>query len=123
MQPDHVTFYDNAEAKYDEDGRRFVDRIYCFGWADFSDDDWHTLGEAYEKLPGWLGHAKEGYVKGCPCWYSLDRSIGSHLHTSVEPPGIQLCGNVTDSELDQWHERFLELTRILPRLDMDVWNC
>ena len=120
MKPNHVPFYDNAEPEYDEDGRRFVDRIYCFDWDSFSDSEWTRLANTYELLPGWCGYGADPYVKGCPCWYGLDPDAGSHLSAAVEPPGIQLGGDVTDDELESWHERFLQLTNSLPRRDIDV---
>ena len=115
MLSEHVPFYDNAEHAYDELGRRNVDRLYCFAVDDFSDDDWRQLGEGYERLPGWLGPGTEGSFQGCPCWFGLDPAAGSHLSASVEPPGIQVAGRLTDDELSEWHESFLLLTRLFPR--------
>ena len=115
MPSQHVPFYDSAEPTYDDQGRRTVDRLYCFAVDDFSADDWRQLGECYEGLPGWMGPGTEGELKGCPCWFGLDPASGPHLSASVEPPGIQVAGRVTDAELSQWHESFLLLTQSFPR--------
>lgn len=116
QQHNYVPFYDNAKVEPDKLGFLFVDRVYCFAWDEFSDEDWQNLAKVYEELPGWLGYSNEGHIKGYPCWFSLDEeSLDSHLSASQEPPGLQVTGNITSKQLLQWHEYFLKLTQNLPK--------
>lgn len=120
MQRDRVPFYDNAPCEYDEHGRRFIDRIYCFAWDSFTKEDWRELGKAYELLPAWLGYGVSGFAKNCPVWFGdYEDEDCSHLSASVELPGLQVAGDVTDNELEQWHTRFVEIARNWPWRDID----
>jgi len=121
MPKDSTPFYDNAPCEYDKHDRCFVDRIYCFAWDAFTEDNWKELGKAYELLPSWLGYGASGFAKDCPVWFGdFEDENSSHLSSSVEPPGLQVTGDVTDDELERWHTRFIELTQDLPWRDIDV---
>ena len=49
-----VEYYDNLEDMPAEDAPGFVEveRIYCFDWLRFGDEEWRALAESYESLPG-----------------------------------------------------------------------
>jgi hypothetical protein len=101
-------FYDNLTVKAASTGSVAVDRVYCLQFSMFSDSDWSCLANAYELLPSW-----KGIEDGFPFWFGLTEST-SFLTASVEPSGLQITGQVTSTELQQWHSAFLAIATILP---------
>jgi hypothetical protein len=101
-------FYDNLTVKPASTGSIVVDRVYCLHFSTFSDSDWNCLANAYELLPSW-----KGIEDGFPFWFGFTESP-SFLTASVEPSGLQVTGQVTLSELQQWHSAFLAVATTLP---------
>jgi hypothetical protein len=88
-----------------------VERIYCLDWDQFRDPTWDALARAYESLPEWKGVRLD---MRCPYWFGLDDEAPPHLWASVEPPGLQVAGLLTQSAWTRWHDEFLRATEGLP---------
>jgi hypothetical protein len=101
-------FYDNLTVEPASSGSVAVNRVYCLHFSAFSDNEWNCLADAYERLPSW-----KGVEDGCPCWFGFTESP-SFLTASVEPSGLQVTGQVTSTELQQWHSAFLAVAKTLP---------
>ena len=56
---------------------------------------WDMIGEVYRSMDHWCG-----YDDGdCPSW----KGEGIDLYASVEPGGIQLCGEMPDEIWNKWY--------------------
>lgn len=107
-----VVFYDNLEpTPPDEDipGVVEVERIYCFDWDRFRENDWQELSRIYETLPGSVRNPKSG-----PAWFGDDEEHPPFLWASVEPPGLQVYGVLPESDWLAWDERFRAAASGLP---------
>ncbi len=106
-----VLWYDNA-MNPDPQASEWLDieRIYCFDWDGFSDQDWHSLNEIYLGLPYYMG-SDEGFHR----WFSrLDDQHNGYLWESVEPPGLQIAGALKQSDWLEWDSLFQKETAALP---------
>ena len=54
---------------------------------------WDMIGEVYRSMDYWCDDA------GCPAW----KGEGIDLCASVEPGGIQICGEMPDEIWDKWY--------------------
>jgi hypothetical protein len=104
-----VAFFDSREP-FDGSGRANVDRVYQFDWTRFGKAESDSLDRIYRALPGWIGYAS------VPYWFGDDEQSLNYLTASVEPPGLQVVGNLSESDFQNWHARFLGATRELPAL-------
>lgn len=80
-----------------------VVRTYCLNWHAFTDSDWDTLMRIYQALPGWQADSP-----GLPRWYSLGEEQPPNLSASVEPPGLQVAGELDARLWQEWDHRFRE---------------
>ena len=75
---------------------------------------WEKVALIYEKMPGWIGFAKEGKGEfGFPYWFSFDEN-NKHITASSEPSGLQLSGKMEVDEWNSWKSQFKKIaTEIL----------
>ncbi|MFV0664013.1 hypothetical protein [Denitromonas sp.] len=59
---------------------------------DIPDEEWEKIGEVYRSMDGWLDGQEYPY------WYGTE-SDPRYISASVEPGGIQFCGEI---EPDIW---------------------
>lgn len=65
----------------------------------------HQVPQVYETMPGWLGYAPEGTLKGFPFWFSFDETK-KHVTSYTEPSGFKLTGKMNDKEWEKWVQAF-----------------
>lgn len=105
-----VWFYDNQETPYLQNPiYTVVERVYCFDFHQFIDAHWSLLDNVYHSLPQW-----QGYQDNIPYWFGIEDDLPPNLSASVEPPGLQVYGQLLISEWLDWDERFRERAAILP---------
>lgn len=61
---------------------------------------WDKLEGLYREMPYW-----RGFIEGCPEWYGRD---GKVIQASVEPSGLQFCGELPENEWKIWIDTFKE---------------
>lgn len=87
-----------------------IEWMYLFDWSRFGNGGrgrfWDELDKAFRTVPG--------YLPGTIFWYSPDSEAIPHLSASVEPPGLQVCGRVTERAWEAWHEAFAKAAGHLP---------
>lgn len=59
---------------------------------------WEELNKIYKSMPNWVG-----FHNGFPCWYG-NPNDENYLTISVEPSGLQIFGNIDDTEFQDWLE-------------------
>ena len=64
---------------------------------DMPEEKWFKLAKVYESMPGWSGYI----LDGCPVWYSVNDNEKS-ISASVEPSGLLIEGNMSESEFNVW---------------------
>jgi hypothetical protein len=111
-----ATFFDSRKP-FLEPGIAHVDRVYRLAWRDFDENKWAALDAVYRRLPGWCGYPvvkSSGWrgwlgrmVEGPPFWFGADENAAPHLTASVEPPGLQVTGQLSASDFEKWHEQFM----------------
>jgi hypothetical protein len=97
-------YYDSGEDTDDGAGAGRplrVERTYCLYWHAFTDGDWDTLMRIYQALPGWQADSAD-----LPRWFSLGEEQPPHLSASVEPPGLQVIGELDAALWQEWDHRF-----------------
>ncbi len=100
-----VPYWDN-DPDEGQSGLISVDRIYRFAFEKFTDSDWDSLGRIYKMLPGYLSLG--------PQFFGVSDDEIPHLWTSVEPPGLQVCGILPTADWQTWDEKFRAETAHLP---------
>ena len=105
-------FYDNLYKPL-ENCAEFVEieRVYCFDFHTFTDDDWQSLNRVYDRLP----ERQVDTPDRCPWWYGTDEESEPFLWASVEPPGLQVYGIVRRQDWRDWDSVFRSLTEGLPK--------
>ena len=68
---------------------------------DMPDEKWQDLAKVYEGMPGWAGYI----LDGCPVWKSIKEEEKS-ISASVEPSGLLIEGNMSDTEFEEWLSKF-----------------
>lgn len=108
---DDAWYYDTAEARCDPGtGLATVDRIYCLDWDRFTRSHFAALGGLYLRLPGAQQPTGE-----LPCWFGPDEGAPPYLLASIEPPGLQVTGELAVGDWEEWDRRFRELASGFPR--------
>ncbi len=102
-----VPFYDNSPDE-GHSGTIEIDRVYCFAFHRFEDNDWSALDQVYRSLPGYIGYDP------VPRWFSSSELAAPYLLASVEPPGLQVVGVLPVADWREWDERFRAGTAGLP---------
>ena len=91
--------YQLADSDMEEDNSPYIAvcHMYCFDHLNFTEDDWTLLYEIYRNLPG-------DFVDGPDTWFHGDeeKEIPPYLYASMEPPGLQICGELTE---EMWTDR------------------
>jgi hypothetical protein len=67
---------------------------------DMPEEKWHKLTKVYESMPGWTGYI----LDGCPVWKSVIEK--KSISASVEPSGLLINGDMSDSEFKEWLTKF-----------------
>jgi len=104
-------YYDNSDIIADENGRVFVDRIYCLDFHKFDDGLWNKLGDIYNLLPHKIDI-------DFPTWYGVEGESDSYLCASVEPSGLQISGELKANDWIQWECVFNSYLNIFPLLEV-----
>ncbi|WP_172196105.1 hypothetical protein [Saccharibacillus qingshengii] len=63
---------------------------------DLPDAVWETVGELYERMPGWIG-----YVQGIPHWFGQEED-GIRITASVEPSGLCMEARMDEESWQSW---------------------
>ncbi|ARK12909.1 hypothetical protein A6C57_22665 [Fibrella sp. ES10-3-2-2] len=77
---------------------------------DSSPKIWEKVASIYDQMEGWLGFG-EGDDLGeldIPYWFNYDESQ-KHVFASVEPPGLQVAGIMSDEDWKAWSATFKRL--------------
>lgn len=77
--------------------------MYSLAFSQFTDKDWQNLSRLYRQLPQYL----DDRALKLPYWFGCDEARAPYLWASVEPGGLQVAGLLSQSQLDVWHERFI----------------
>lgn len=105
-----VVYYDNLAPSPADDrpGLVEVERVYCFDWLRFTDQEWQKLSRIYKGLPGAVRDHDE------PWWFGEDEESPPFLWAFVEPPGLQVYGVLLESNWLAWDEQFRSEAGTLP---------
>jgi hypothetical protein len=98
----------------DRPGFVVVDGAYLFDWAQWSDANWVELDRIYRALPGWVG-----YVDQIPYWFGAREQSPPWLLASIEPPGLQVYGELRIEDWRAWHEAFFARIQQLPGRNLE----
>jgi hypothetical protein len=110
-----IEFYDNKEPILtdDDDCLVEIERVYCLDWHEFDDAYWKELERIYMSLPGRVRY------HSIPYWFGDDEDAPTYLWSSVEPPGLQVCGVLRAADWRAWDEQFRSQADSLPSRDFD----
>ena len=100
-----VPYWDNDDDE-GQSGIIHVDRVYRFAFEEFTDSDWDEFDRVYESLPGYLNLGSR--------FFSAINDDIPYLWTSMEPPGLQVCGILPTADWLAWDEKFRTETAKLP---------
>lgn len=94
-------YYDNIEPTPQPQAPLVnVERVYLLDWDRFTEIDWLRLDSVYRSLPG-------GYpVNEQQMWFGSDEADPPYIWASVEPSGLQVCGNLKLSDWIEWDRQF-----------------
>ncbi|HJL40642.1 MAG TPA: hypothetical protein RMG48_05005 [Myxococcales bacterium LLY-WYZ-16_1] len=87
-----------------------VDRVYRLDFDRFTKVDWDNLMDIYRSLPGWIP------TDDLPRWFRRDEEQPPFLSASVEPPGLQVSGQLVRGEWEAWDRQFRASASALPQL-------
>lgn len=95
-----IEFYDHRNFVL-EDAPPLIDieRIYCLDWRAFTNEQWETLTRVFEELPEYQGKRQD--FGDVPFWFGMNRREIPYLWAGIEPPGLQVVGELP---LDKWEE-------------------
>lgn len=74
-------------------------------WYYLPNEIWAKVPEIYDKMPGWLGLAPDGELKGFPFWFSYDTNA-RYVSSSSELSGFKLIGRMKEEEWKKWIQEF-----------------
>src|SRR4029453_3654595 len=96
-----VVYYDNLDATPADDtpGLVEIERMYCFDWIRFNEQNWQELSRIYEVLPGDVRY------RDVPCWFGENEASPPFLWASAEPPGLQVYGVLPKVDWLAWDEQ------------------
>jgi hypothetical protein len=107
---------DELDAAGDEAGRTLdVTRTYCLYWHAFTDGHWDMLERICRALPGWQAGSAD-----LPRWYSAAEVQAPYLWASVEPPGLQVGGELDARLWREWDQRFRDA---IADSGLPVYSC
>jgi len=88
-----------------------IERVYCFDWEQFTENQWDDLVSIYQQLPGWQTHAN----LALPYWFGIDDQTPPHLWASFEPSGLQVSGMLLRDVWTTWDTLFRARSQALPK--------
>ena len=104
-------YYNLYEPLHDNPEFVEIERVYCFAFDIFTDADWQSLNDIYNRLP----ERRTNTPDGCPWWFGVDEESEPFLWASVEPPGLQVYGVLRPGDWIKWDTAFRSQAEELPK--------